>query len=217
MSWDAKGGRMGLFDGDDWRADSWRQLVGTPGRTGPVEPVRSWDMLAVDHADENQSLRMRARPDWDPGARKAVCPDGERLIGLSHTGNRGLCTDGSPQWDGAAPVVVRGEEHVDTDWAGGYTKLQCPAGHLAVGYSVRGGDVSALLCAPTGTTLGGAGRTVWFDRGDNRPDGAPGADFATGHYKGQCGIGEYVAGVAYSSRFTSPGKEPDAILCRAAA
>jgi endoglucanase len=214
MSWDASGGRMGLYDGDDWRADAWRRLVSTPGFVGPGEPTRSWNMLSVDHADQNQSLRMRAAQDWDSGARKAVCPDGELLIGLSHTGSRGLCTDGPPRWGDAAPTVVRGEDYVDTDWAVGYTKLQCPARSFAVGYSVRGADLSALLCAPADTTLGGSGRTVWFDRGDSRPDGGPGGDFAIGGYKGQCRTGEYLAGVAYTSRFLSPGKEPDAILCR---
>jgi hypothetical protein len=31
--------------------------------------------------------------------------------------------------------------------------------------------------------LAKAGRTVWFDRSDARPDGNPGGDFATGNYK----------------------------------
>ena len=217
LSWDASGGRMGLYDGDDWRAEAWRRLVTAPGATGPIAPPRSWHLLAVDHADQIQSLRMRALPDWDSGARKAVCPDGESLTGLSHTGGRGLCTDGSPQWGAGAAVVVRGEDYVDTDWASGYTKLQCPARSLAVGYSVRGADVSALLCGPADAALGAGGRTVWFDRGDNRPSDGPGGDFAAGHYKGQCETSEYVAGVAYSARITSPGKEPDAILCRARA
>jgi endoglucanase len=214
MSWDAGGGRMGLYDGDDWRAGDWRRLVSAPAFTGPVEPTRSWHMLSVDHADENQSLHMRALPDWDTGARKAVCPDGELLAGLSHTGNRELCTDGPLQWGDRAPTVVRGEMYVDTDWASGYTKLQCPARSAAVGYSVRGADLSGLLCAPADAAVSGGGRIVWFDRGDNRPDGGPGGEFAAGRYKGQCGADEYVAGVAYSSRLTSPGKEPDALLCR---
>jgi hypothetical protein len=49
-------------------------------------------MLSSDHGDFIQSSKLRDRPDWDPGARKAACPDGERLAGLPHTGNRGLCT-----------------------------------------------------------------------------------------------------------------------------
>jgi len=69
-----------------------------------------------------------------------------------------------------------------------------------------------VLCGVTGPA--GAGRTVWFDKGDNRPGGAVGGDFATGRYKGQCAPDEMLAGVAYTSRIFSPAKNPDAILCR---
>jgi hypothetical protein len=54
---------------------------------------------------------------------------------------------------------------------------------------------------------------VWFDRGDNRPTGAAGGDFATGQYKGQCADTEYVAGVAFTRRIGSSGS-PAAVLCR---
>jgi hypothetical protein len=188
MSWDAAGGRMGLYDGDDWRADDWRRLVAAQGSAGPVAPVRSWHLLSVDHADADQSLRLRALGDWDSGARKAACPDGERLIGLSHTGNRGLCTDAPAGWGDGTPTLVRGEEYVGADWASGYTKLECPAGGFAVGYSVRGADVSALVCAAGGPAPGGAaarsgstaatagrtaGRAVTSPRGTTRGSAPP--------------------------------------------
>jgi hypothetical protein len=211
MHWDASGSRMGLFDGDDWRADAWSRLVGAQGKTGQVARTDRWSMLTTDHADFVQSRRMRGRPDWDSGARKATCPDGQRLIGLSHTGNRGLCTDAGsqPQWD--TYRTARDESFVDTDWASGYTKVQCPPDHFLIGYSARGAAVSSALCARSLTPLGRTGRTVWFDRGDNRP--AIGGDFASGRYKGQCAADEYVAGVAYTGRFGS-AKTPDALLCR---
>ncbi|MGC9665950.1 glycoside hydrolase family 5 protein [Planosporangium sp. 12N6] len=214
MHWDAAGNRMGLYDGDDWRADDWRRLVTSDGVTGPVAPVRAWSMLTLDHGDLNQSLRMRTVPDWDPGARKASCPDGQRLAGLSHTGNRGLCVDGPSPAPVGGYTVVRDESYVDVDWANGFTKLQCPRGQVAVGYAVRGGDLSTVLCGQVGVEPGGAGRTVWFDRGDGRPAGGPGGDFAVGHYKGQCAEGEYVVGVAYRAWIWSPGREPGALLCR---
>jgi endoglucanase len=69
------------------------------------------------------------------------------------------------------------------------------------------------LCGRSATPLGRTGRTVWFDRGDNRPSGDPGGDFATGNYKGQCAPGEYLAGVAYTGRIGS-SRTPDALLCR---
>jgi hypothetical protein len=202
---------MGLYDGDDWRADDWRRLVGG-GATGHVAPVTAWSMLTLDHGDFDQSLRMRAAPDWDSGARKAACPDGQRLAGLSHTGNRGLCTDAPSS--GGGYTVVRDESYVDSDWAQGFTKLQCPRGKTIIGYAVRGADLSSVLCGDGGAPPGNGGRTVWFDRSDNRPADGDGGDFATGDHKGQCADNEYLVGVAYRSWIWSPGKEPDALLCR---
>ncbi|MFI9615161.1 glycoside hydrolase family 5 protein [Streptomyces sp. NPDC052023] len=217
LHWDAAGRRMGLYDGDDWRAAAWRRLVGATGRTGQVAAVPEWSQLSPDHGDFVQSRRMRALPDWDSGARKAACPDGQRLLGLSHTGNRGLCSDVSASWVPAGGhEVVRDERHVTAgnDWASGYTKLQCAAGHYLTGYSVRGSAVSAALCvpAPAGEP-GGAGRTVWFDRGDNRGPAPKGGDFAVGRYKGQCADDEYAAGIAYTGRLGS-SRTPDALYCR---
>jgi len=219
LSWDSAGRRMGLYDGDDWRAAAWTRLVTATGRTGPVAPVRRWSMLSPDHADFDQSLRMRALPDWDSGARKAVCPDGQRLIGLSHTGNRGLCTDvtAGELWSTSGTHEVVFDERYVTggqDWASGYTKLQCPANAFLIGYSVRGAALSAALCAASATALGATGRTVWFDRGDNRPATLKGGDFAYGQYKGQCADDEYAAGIAYTGRVGS-AKTPDALYCRA--
>jgi hypothetical protein len=167
-------------------------------------------MLAVDHTDLSQSTQVAG--DWDSGARKASCPDGQRLVGLSHTGNRGLCTDrGGVQASGAE--VVRDERHVSADWARGYTKFECAPGSLLIGYSVRGANLSSVLCGAAGARTT-AGRTVWFDRGDNRPANAKGGDFAAGHLKGQCAEDEYAAGVAWTNRFGRPFKRPDALLCR---
>ncbi|MET8149516.1 glycoside hydrolase family 5 protein [Actinoplanes sp. NPDC049668] len=216
LHWDRDGRRAGPYDGGDWRAGDWSRLVTATARTGYVDPVPHWSMLSPDHGDFVQSLRMRDRPDWDSGARKAACPDGQRLLGLAHTGNRGLCTDAraADLWaPSAAHQVVTDERHVTGDWARGYTKLQCPAGSFIIGYAVRGAAVSSALCATAATALAGTGRTVWFDRGDNRPPGNPGGDFATGDYKGQCADGEYLAGIAYTGRLGS-SRTPDALYCR---
>ncbi|WP_326841434.1 glycoside hydrolase family 5 protein [Streptomyces sp. NBC_01558] len=212
------GDRHGVLDQDDWRAAAWNRLMNAPSRTGSVAPVPGWDMLATDHGDQVQSLRVRAGGDWDSGASKAACPDGERLIGLGHSGVRALCTDvtaGDLRAAGDTQTVVTDERHVpqDGDWASGYTKLQCPAGDFLVGYSRRGGRTSAALCVPAAHALAGAGRTVWFDRSDNRPASAFGGDFASGDYKGQCADDEYAAGIAFTTRLGSrPG--PAALLCR---
>lgn len=211
LAWDPAGNRIDISG--DWRAAAWQRLVTAPGRTGQVPAAERWSMLNLDYADFQQSRAVRAMPDWNSGARKGVCPDGQRLIGLAHTGNRGLCTGA---WQRATGyVVVRDESHVDTDWASGYTKVQCPPGHYVVGYSVTGAAFSAALCGKSPTPLSGTGRTVWFDRGDNRPAGGPGGEFASGHYKGQCAASEYIAGIAYTGRIGSR-RTPDALLCRTA-
>ncbi|MFI9105905.1 glycoside hydrolase family 5 protein [Streptomyces fildesensis] len=217
VRYDAAGHRTGILDGPDWRSAAWNHLITAPSRTGQVAVPARWNMLDLDNADAVRSLRMRGGPDWDSGARKATCPDGQRLIGLAHTGNRGLCTDtGAGDLRSAGPeyTVVRDESYVRSgDWAGGYTKLECPAGQFLDGYSVRGAAVSAALCVPARAALGTAGRTVWFDRGDNRPAGGPGGEFASGNYKGQCATDEYAAGIAYTGRVGSR-RTPDALLCR---
>ncbi|NUP30524.1 MAG: cellulase family glycosylhydrolase [Streptomycetaceae bacterium] len=217
LDYDTAGQRSGILDGGDWRAAAWNRLVNAPSTTGPIPVTDTWDMLDLDHADAVQSLRVRSTGDWDSGARKGVCPDGQRLVGLSHKDGRGLCTDAGAR-DLTAPVgpftVVKDERFVQQgDWAGGYTKFQCPPNQYLVGYSVRGQAVSGALCGPASRALPTTGRTVWFDRGDNRPAGNPGGEFASGNYKGQCGTDEYAAGIAFTGAYAK-GKTPDALLCR---
>ncbi|MFF7474113.1 cellulase family glycosylhydrolase [Streptomyces sp. NPDC008092] len=217
LDYDASGHRSGILDGGDWRATAWDHLMNSASRTGYVAPGTTWRMLSTDHGDQVESLRVRAGGDWDSGAYKAVCPDGLRLIGLAHSGGRGLCTDataGDLRATGSAQTVVTDERYVPAggDWASGYTKYQCPAGQFAIGYSRRGERVSAVLCAPARAALGTSGRTVWFDRSDNRPADGAGDDFAYGAYKGQCAAGEYIAGVAFTTRVGS-AQGPAAVLC----
>ncbi|MFG2941247.1 glycoside hydrolase family 5 protein [Streptomyces sp. NPDC048282] len=217
LRYDTAGHRSGLLDGGDWRATAWDHLMNTPGRTGYIAPGTTWRMLSTDHGDQVESLRVRTNGDWDSGASKAVCPDGLRLIGLAHSGGRGLCTDataGDLRAAGTAQTVVTDERYVPAggDWASGYTKFQCPAGQFVIGYSRRGERVSAALCAPAGRTLGTGGRTLWFDRSDNRPADGAGDDYAYGAYKGQCAADEYIAGIAFTTRVGStPG--PAAVRC----
>ncbi|GIE99829.1 glycoside hydrolase family 5 protein [Paractinoplanes rishiriensis] len=213
LHWDRAGNRSTVGDGGDWRAADWNRLVAASGRTGVVEPVTRYSMLSPDHGDFVASRRARAADDWAPGSRKAVCPDGQRLAGLAHTGNRGLCVDGLPVTSAAYRAVID-ERHVTSgDWASGYTKFQCPAGDFLIGYAVRGAALSSVLCATAAGSLGTAGRAVWFDRGDNRPADSSGGDFATGRYKGQCAPDEYAAGIAFTRRIGSAGS-PAALLCR---
>nr|WP_090069223.1 cellulase family glycosylhydrolase [Lentzea flaviverrucosa] len=109
LHWDAAGNRMGVNDGDDWRAGAWNRLVTAPSRTGQVPQETRWNQLL-----------------------KESCPQNEKLTGISHTGSRGLCVSG-PQW--SSTTRVTNEQHVTNDWASGYTKLQCPNNNAAVGYA----------------------------------------------------------------------------------
>ncbi|MBD0688724.1 glycoside hydrolase [Streptomyces sp. CBMA123] len=217
LSYDTAGRQLGLNDPGDWRAADWHKLIDGPSYTGQVAPVTRWNMLDLDHGDQNVSARMLARPDWSPGNRKGDCPDGQRLAGLGRGSSRGLCTDaGQPAGGTGDWVTVTDQRYVtEGDWASGYDKLQCPDNTVAVGYSVRSNAMSALLCAPAAAALPTTGRTVWFDHGDNRPanGGSTAGDWAPGSYKGQCADGEYVAGVADTWRGLQYGV-PDALLCR---
>ncbi|RCH70236.1 glycoside hydrolase [Streptomyces sp. SDr-06] len=218
LRYDPEGHRSGILDAGDWRAADWQALLASPSRTGRIAMPARWNMLDLDHGDAVRSLRVAALGDWDPGARKGVCPDGQRLIGLSHGTGRGLCTDagaGDLRAAGDAYTVVRDERYVTHgDWANGYTKLECPPGRFLTGYSLRGEAAASALCVPARGGLGTAGRTVGFDRGDNRPATSPGGEFAYGRYKGQCEEGEYMAGLAFTARLgASPA--PAALLCRA--
>ncbi|MEU9048330.1 cellulase family glycosylhydrolase [Kitasatospora sp. NPDC048343] len=217
LSYDPAGKRLGLSDPGDWRATDWNKLVDAPALTGPVAQPNHWNMLDLDHGDQNASRRMLARPDWNSGNRKGTCPDGQRLVALGRGDSRGLCTDaGEPATGSGDWVTVTDERYVtEGDWASGYNKLQCPDHTVAVGYSVHSDAMSALLCAPAAGPLPATGRNVWFDHGDNRPTsgGSVTSDWAPGHYKGQCADDEYLAGVAYTWRWLHYGA-PDALLCR---
>ncbi|GAA2791040.1 hypothetical protein RMN57_33130 [Kitasatospora sp. CM 4170] len=180
-------------------------------------PSVAWTALNSSTGDDNRSAFLKARPDWDPSARKSSCPDGSRLVGLSHGGDRGLCTSATEAtpWDANHTfTVVHGEANVTTDWAYGYTKAQCPAGQIATGYS-RNGRSLGVLCAKSTVPLGTSVRTVWFDNGDSRPSAAGGADFAYSYYKGQCADDEFVAGVASTQPWYELwASRPYAMLCQ---
>ncbi|CCA71619.1 related to cellulase-Streptomyces pristinaespiralis [Serendipita indica DSM 11827] len=207
-----------LNDGNDWRRDRWYDLVNATTLKGSVNNSTNWRMINVDRGDYiKSSTIVNKKWDWDSGARKGACTDNLRLIGLSRSLHRGLCTDavyGSQLWNSARDtVVVTNEQYVSTDWASRYTKLQCPPDHFVIGYSFRGSRPSSVVCAKSDRQggLGGRGRTMWFDRGDSRGSGG-GGDFAVQDYKGQCADDEYIAGIAYTNRVD--GGAPAALYCR---
>ncbi|MFE6737440.1 glycoside hydrolase family 5 protein [Streptomyces tubercidicus] len=217
LSYDTNGKRFGLEDGDDWRADDWNKLVNSAGTTGQVAEVDHWNMLDLDFDNQNASATMRQQADWNVGNRKGNCPDSQRLVAIARSNNRGLCTDANqPAKADSTWTTVTDESYVkDGDWASGYNKLECPANTFAVGYSVNGNAMAALLCAPSATSLPTTNRVLWFDHDNNLPatGGSTSSDWAPGAYKGQCADDEYLAGVAYTWNWNHGGA-PDALLCR---
>ncbi|QKW07894.1 cellulase family glycosylhydrolase [Streptomyces sp. NA04227] len=217
ISYDSAGKRQSVLDSGDWRTTSWNKLVNATGKTGQVAEVSHWNMLNLDYGDQNASATMREQADWSEGNRKGNCPDSQRLVALARSNNRGLCTDANQpeKGDGMWTTVIDERYVKNGDWASGYNKLECPENTFAVGYSVNGNSMAALLCAPSAEPLPTTNRLAWFDHGDNRPDsgGSNASDWAPGAYKGQCKDDEYLAGVAYTWKWNHGGA-PDALLCR---
>ncbi|MFB7514556.1 glycoside hydrolase family 5 protein [Streptomyces sp. NPDC056144] len=218
ISYEADGRRQAVNDSGDWRATAWNKLVNAPGKTGQVARVDHWNMVNLDFADQNLSATMRQQADWSVGNRKGNCPDSQRLVALARSNNRGLCTDaggGLAKADSMWITVIDERYVKNGDWASGYNKLECPRNTYAVGYSVNGNAMAALLCAPSAAPLPTTNRLLWFDQGDNRPatGGSVRSDWAPGAYKGQCRDDEYLAGVAYTWKWQHGGA-PDALLCR---
>ncbi|MEU4277245.1 cellulase family glycosylhydrolase [Streptomyces tanashiensis] len=218
ISYDDADNRQAINDPGDWRATHWNKLVNAAGKTGHVAEADHWNMVDLDFADQNLSATMRQQADWSVGNRKGNCPDSQRLVALARSNNRGLCTDAGGELAKADSmwITVIDERYVKSgDWASGYNKLECPRNTFAVGYSVRGNAMAALLCAPSTRSLPTTNRLLWFDHGDNRPatGGSVKSDWAPGAYKGQCGDDEYLAGVAYTWKWQHGGA-PDALLCR---
>ncbi|MFG2333178.1 glycoside hydrolase, partial [Streptomyces sp. NPDC048604] len=218
INYDEDGNRQAVNDGGDWRATAWNKLVNASGKTGQVAKVNHWNMLNLDYGDQQFSRFLGRNTDWSVGNRKGVCPDGQRVVGLARSNNRGLCTDANqPGRTDEEWITVVDERHVKNgDWASGYNKLECPENTFAVGYSVNGNAMAALLCEPSARSLPTTNLPLrWFDHGDNRPasGGSVKSDWAPGAYKGQCRDDEYLAGVAYTWKWQHGGA-PDALLCR---
>lgn len=182
----------------DWRFQHLNRLLSTTGRSGPIHE-NHFSNLSIGGGNDNSSTITN---DWDNGANKGTCPDGYRLNGLS-TNQKALCTDiGTGNfWNvnrnyNVQPVYETSTRYHGTgDWAGGFTKYECPNHFYVSGFSKRYWGTSGILCASANRSLSNSCRTIWFDRGDNRPS-TKGGDWASGSYKGQCADNEYVGGIA---------------------
>ncbi|MCP2309482.1 glycoside hydrolase family 5 protein [Kitasatospora paracochleata] len=219
LSYAANGKRTGLEDGGDWRAADWNKLVTAGGKTGKVAKAERWNMINLDHGNQNASSYVRANfPIKTPGNLQGSCPDGERLIGLSRYKHRGLCTNvNEPAITNDDWEVVTDAKYMTDDWAPGWEKAQCPEGTMVAGYSMWDTAFTSVMCQPVAASLGTSNRVVWFDRGDNPAptDKQARSDWAPWDSKGQCRTDEYLAGVAFNwSSSQKYHDTPDALLCR---
>ncbi|WP_246050470.1 glycoside hydrolase family 5 protein [Leptospira langatensis] len=184
---------------DDWRYQDLGRLLSATGNQGQPVTADHFANLSLGSGDDNSSTLAS---DWDNGATKGTCPDGYRMNGLS-TNNKALCTDTNYGllWNSSQSYNVQAVNETGTryhgtgDWAGGFTKYECPQNYVVAGFSKRYWGTSGILCEPSSRSLGNSCRTIWFDRGDNRSS-TRGGDWASGSYKGQCADNEYVGGIA---------------------
>ncbi|KAK0551052.1 hypothetical protein OC846_003430 [Tilletia horrida] len=226
-AWDENGQRLSILDAGDWRLPSWTALQSSSSaRTGTIPQTPVWRMLAPDWGGAQQSTTLSNDISWHPGDTKASCPDGLRLIGLSHAARpRGLCTDatlGRELWDftsGATGAQYVSDDHnvpKGADWARGLTKFQCANDQFVIGYAYTASSGKSLsaICAPianidavtNGQPTGN--RTVTFSEstsvtvshGNWAPDG---------NNVGSCADDELLVGFA-----TDSSGWPAVLLCR---
>jgi len=154
---------------------------------------------------------QRSQGEWDACRGKADCARGEGIVGLSEIpggeNRTALCRALGGQFSGNVTAKITLDARQDVrraaragDWAPNYFKLECGENEYVVGVSEDAaqcqGDrrVHALLCA-SASGLSDSCRTRVFDGGDDRGTIASG-DWDVGAFKGECGGGEYVAGVS---------------------
>lgn len=166
--------------------------------------------------ESGDTQRTTMAGDWAYGYYKGECAPGERMMGLSRSiasnwARVGLCykdplDSGRYGHEGCTAVAV------DTaagpgDWASGNFKAECGANQYVAGFAQsQSHDLSYVLCCPA-TVSGSSCESVVFAGADNRETLASGNWDADG-YKGECGVGRYVAGVSR----TADG-DPHGLLC----
>ncbi len=225
LAYDRNGNALKISDNDgqaDWRYGDWARLMQVPSvseETIANEPT--YRMLFADNQNAIMSNLIAQNANTFPGDRKAVCPDGLRLIGLTAGNNpRGLCTDatfGRTLWSAASGSnweFVNDERHVTQDWAAGLTKYTCARNQHLVGYSFSGRSARGAYCAQyssdwaNGNAIG-ATRAVYFDQRDNYPTDH--GRFTAGGNTGACNDDEIATGYAFSA--SQNGGTPAALLC----
>ncbi|MDY7227962.1 hypothetical protein [Hyalangium rubrum] len=202
------------------RTTLWNKFRNLAGGTGSTVPEACWVPGEYFNAgfESGDTLRTTQAGDWAYGYYKGECAPGERMMGLSRsTANNwsrvGLCykdpLDSSRYLHTSCnAVAVDVSPSSSTDWAYGNFKAECGAGKYVAAFAQlpETHDLSYVLCCPA-TVSGNSCSSVVFAGADNRETLASG-DWDSGGFKGECGVGRYVAGVSR----TAAG-DPHALLC----
>lgn len=222
-AYDSRGNKLSISDNNgqsDWRYNDWQRLTQAKSvKTGTVEAADTFRMLMADNENAIMSNTVAKDMAWYPGDRKAVCPDGLRLLGMTSGNNpRGLCTDvtygrklldDSGKWE-----FVNDERHVTRDWAPGWTKYTCAPNQHLIGYAFTGRASYGAYCASldnsfTKQTPITGSRAIYFDKSNVYP--IDHGSFTAGGNTGVCNDDEVAMGYAFSTN--TNGATPSVLLC----
>ncbi|MDD3266431.1 MAG: glycoside hydrolase [Burkholderiales bacterium] len=153
--------------------------------------------------------------DWFLGTRKITCPAnvGYYMTGIAQNSNV-QCSLNAKLSSGLALTETEVVTNDTTrpiptnDWATGLTKLQCSNGKAMVG--ITSDLISGIICAkPNSKQLSvDSCVTKWFDKNDSTTinfNNYPQDDFAVGSLKANVEDDEYIAGIAYWSKYKKSG------------
>jgi endoglucanase len=190
-----------------------------PGINDEACPDPRYGALVFSDRD---GWRSMDRSDWDVGAFKGTCNESEAVAGLSMTGGIGrkvhgaLCTAAGASRSAVRFVEQNGRDaagsksHTGTDWAAGYTKVECASDEVVVGASQKNGwlgpSLHGVACASVGHPVRSCSTRVLDGGGDDRGSSLPN-DWDPSYIKAQCAENEVVAGVSVRSG------TPHSILC----
>jgi hypothetical protein len=175
---------------------------------------------------------LRSGGEWDQCHGKATCAAGETIGGISEEvggyGRQAYCRrGGTTEFSGNVVRTLSVDQGRDQrvsqravggnpDWASGYWKLECGFGEYVSAVSENANGCQGnnwfhnLQCSSGGAGLASQNKcdVRVFDGGDGRATYASG-DWDYGAFKGECALGQYVAGVSVHPTT----RRPHSILC----
>jgi hypothetical protein len=222
------------------KAAGWNKFRTLAGGIGSTNPDASWN-TGVYFTDldfqSGDALRSTAAGEWAYGSYKVECAPAERIMGLSKSIANGwsaksICykdpldsgryMQPTPRFPACSVRnVLTGDDRgaaagkiptVSEDWDSGNWKAECaPTEYVAGVAQTPDHQFSHVLCCPA-TVSATSCIAVPFGGGDNRQATDSGNWDAAG-YKGECGVGRYVAGVSRTPTVAGVGGQPSALLC----